>query len=563
MRDKLNMYIYNYNSISFPKHLIKTIPSRESMIIDQIKTCSIIMNLPGQINQTPAAENLLLPFRENTSLSAHNSSDTASGSLPQDSILEWDHLEKYLSKIKISALIADFPWLRKVNSPRFCIGEFRRRFRSFLIKMHPSAFIRHWGDEPKAYMKSLNSFLDSTIQSFKSPESLARNLAILNDWYSEYIEDLNFLEFKSFFMENAPECNEFIESSNPFISREERSLLKKTLISYLRKHVPGGADTPENSGTRRADWIMAYNNMVISMIAREPGLEGVLVNLIIGRIPAARHVFTLLPFPIWGFLNDIRLLRLFTVRNPADIIGDMIKDLDISFPQYREHSIINLNLFGSENTGALNSLLEFMSDRGVPRACATDLVYSSCKPRARHNHIRNRTITREVPAESPPTREHVLSDSFLNRATAHEISYYCLAIDILRKIIGAEQSITPESRRDSCGKNSGKLNPARFPLSLKSIPLRTRRNIDPSGHHNMPFSAILFTCSMMTKVANLDWAIKTLTRKDVTCREKALMTGIVNRTVGVLQRHLNDQNFRPYQVAEYRNRQKRRAGKAA
>ena len=537
MSDHSN-FLKNFR-ISIPDNCIINPQSKESMLMEHVQTCNIIMNIPG-----PGVK----PVTSDPGTDGYG--EKLSGT---DTVLEWNYLEQSLGGGSIKPLIAGFPWLRRLNSSRFSIEEFNRRFRCFLIRTHPSTIMRHWGCESKKEMNVLNSLIDEILDLEKYRVNSESDLGTLNRWYSKYIRELNYVEFRSFFMKDAPLSDENIETSHPRIPRKERHFIKKTFLDYLGNFsnlLQNGFRSP-NSTARDTEWLMAYNSMVIDLIFNEPGLEGILINLIIRMIPAARHIFTMLPFPVWSFLNDPRLLRLITAENPVEIIADMIQDVDIVFPQYREQCIINLNLCHPENTVALDSLLDYMSTHGVPRSCATELVFSSFSSRARHYHIRNRTVSRGAQNRIPASREHVLAESFIKRATEQEFCCYRLAIEIFRKIIRSEE-YDSEYVEDDFDENfgmyrnrGGKLNPGRFQIPLNNIPPRTRKNIDPQGHHNMPYTAMIFTSTLMSKIVNVWWAVKQVNGKELSCRETALMTGIVNRTLNVLQRYLNDQTFRP------------------
>ena len=579
-----------------PGNFFQKYRSAESLLTDSIRNCAAIIDIMKHSplpDSDPVQSGIVSAiFGKNASLPSvpvNLNCQTPPELLRERPELEWQKLSREVPNANIPLAVKEFPWLRKANSRRFSIGEYRNRFRKFLEKMHPSVFIDHWGREPKSYMNILNRCIDEALNPGAGQRASRRDLEIMDSWYVPFVRDLKFIQFKSFFLDNTEECNEFIERGNPDVSPAERKRLKNKFLLYLMMHdlpgaVPGDSsgelcDNPGdhpgngdlsflNSYSLRSDWIMAYNQLLISEIVHEPGLEGVLINLILSKIPAARNAFLLLPFPLWFFLDDPRLLRLFT-EDPAIVISEMLEDLRITFPMYREQTIINLRMLmnGQSLTAGADVLKEYMALHGVPRSGITNLVFASLTEKARQNLIKNRAVRFTARVSSAPgleiSREHVLSDSFIKNATAAESRCYQLTIHLFDKVINdgrcsaryraEEQSDTRsgnnsrDSDRDPGTSLAALKKPglSAFPLIPKRINPRFRSNIDRKAHHNLPYAAMIFTSTMMAKTVSLIWVMKMLTGKHITSRDHDMIKSVVNRSLTVLTRYLNDQELWP------------------
>ena len=591
-----------------PESFFQKYKSADSLLSDSIQNCGAIMDI---MRESPLPEPepirsgiVSAIFGKSASVPAvpvNLNCETTPELLREHPAREWQELCRKFPQTNVPLAVKEFPWLRRVNSRRFSIHDYRNRFRKFLEKMHPSTFIDHWGREPKAYMKIMNRYLDKVLDPDPGRRASLRELEIMDSWYVPFVRDLKFIQLKSFFLENTAECNEFIVRENPDVSPSERKRLKDKFLFYLMMHdLPGvvpadGSGEPagisgKHSGTHsgihpgnhpdkagmsllnsyslRADWIMAYNQLLISEIVHEPGLEGVLINLILSKIPAARNAFLLLPFPLWFFLDDPRLLRLFT-DDPTAVIADMMPAFRITFPMYREQTIINLRMLmnGQSLTASSSVMQEYMALHGVPRSGITNLIFASLTEKARQNLIKNRAVRFTAKVSSEPgleiSREHALSDSFIENATSAEARCYQLIIHLFDKIINDGNcgvrylAENPADIRAGNNFRASDADPALsfqvlqklglwgFPLSLQRINPRYRSNIDKNAHHNLPYAAMIFTSTMMAKTASLIWVMKALTGKHITTRDNEMVKSVVNRSLAVLTRYLNDPEFWP------------------
>ena len=591
-----------------PESFFQKYNSANSLLTDSIKNCCAIMDIVKQCplpDSQPIQSGIVSTIFGKTAampdIPVNLNCKTPPELLQERPELAWEQLSQKFPQADIPGAVKEFPWLRRVNSQKFSITDYRNRFRKFLEKMHPSSFIDHWGREPKVYVNILNRYMDSMLDPDPAQRPSLRDLEIMDSWYVPFVQDQKFIQLKSFFLDNTEECNEFIEHENPDISPSEKKRLKDKFLLYLMMHdlpgvVPGdsyGNDTynpgahPENASlsflnsySLRSDWIMAYNQLLISEIVHEPGLEGILINLILSKIPAARNAFLLLPFPLWFFLDDPRLLRLFT-EDPANVITEMLPDIRITFPMYREQTIINLRMLmnGQSLTAGTSVIQEYMALHGVPRPEITHLIFESLTEKARQNLIRNRAVKVTARVSSVPglaiNREHVLSDSFIENATIADTRCYQLTINLFNRIINDGDYSTKYLTESLFGTEAGNnfqgsdentalsfetiktLGLLAFPLFLQRVNPRFRSNINKKAHHNLPYAAMLFTSTMMAKTVRLIWVMKMLTGKHITTRDHDMIKSVVNRSLAVLTRYLNDQDFWPEPHAKKAKPQKK------
>ena len=169
---------------------------------------------------------------------------------------------------------------------------------------------------------------------------------------------------------------------------------------------------------------------------------------------------------------------------------------------YREQTIINLRMLmnGQSLTASSSVMQEYMALHGVPRSGITYLIFASLTEKARQNLIKNRAVRFTARVSSEPgqaiSREHALTDSFIENATSAEARCYQLIIHLFDKIINdgncGVRYLTENPADIRAGNNFRvsdadpalsfealqKLGLCGFPLSLQRINPRYRSNID-------------------------------------------------------------------------------------